>query len=150
MATGRTRLLVSPFTLCCSILTRSRDSVGSFLRRRNYSVVAETIEKGKNYQRRIDLAAAYRGFEKYGFHEGVCNHLSAIAPASNGQGEVMLITPYGFHWSEVDKGLEFAYLRPVKIITSNLRPGTLQCLWAAFTTKTTGSPNGVTRKGIGH
>ena len=55
----------------------------------------------ENWRRRVDLAACYRGLEKYGLHEGVCNHLSMMAPAANGEGEVMLLIPYGLHWSEV-------------------------------------------------
>lgn len=55
----------------------------------------------ENWQCRLDLAACYRGFERYDLHEGICNHLSMMAPAANGQGEVMLLIPYGLHWSEV-------------------------------------------------
>ncbi len=55
----------------------------------------------ENKQARIHLAAAYRGFEKYNMHEGVCNHLTVMAPAADGSGEIMLLIPYGMHWSEV-------------------------------------------------
>ena len=56
----------------------------------------------ENWRRRVDLATAYRAFEKLSLNEGVCNHLSMIAPAANGSDEnVMLIVPYGLHWSEV-------------------------------------------------
>ena len=55
----------------------------------------------ENWRRRVDLAAAYRGFEKYSLHEGVCNHLTVMAPAADGSGGVMLIIPFGLHWSEV-------------------------------------------------
>ena len=58
--------------------------------------------KRENWRRRVDLAACYRGFEKYGLHEGVCNHLSMRAPAVDGRGQVMLLIPYGLHWSEVN------------------------------------------------
>ena len=54
-----------------------------------------------NRRARIELAAAYRGLEKLNLNEGVCNHLSLVAPAANGNGEVMLVIPYGLHWSEV-------------------------------------------------
>ncbi|XP_078361339.1 LOW QUALITY PROTEIN: putative aldolase class 2 protein CC_1201 [Oculina patagonica] len=57
--------------------------------------------RSENWRRRVDLAASYRIFEKFNLHEGVCNHLSMMAPAANGEGEVMLIVPYGLHWSEV-------------------------------------------------
>lgn len=57
--------------------------------------------KKANWQARVDLAAALRGFEMMNFHEGICNHLSAIVPAANGDGEVMLVNNYGYHWREV-------------------------------------------------
>lgn len=62
---------------------------------------ATEVARQENWRRRVDLAAAYRGLEKYSFNEGVWNHLSMLAPAADGSGEVMLITPYGLHWSEV-------------------------------------------------
>jgi len=55
----------------------------------------------ENWRRRVDLAASYRIFERLNLHEGVCNHLSMMAPAASGEGQVMLIMPYGWHWSEV-------------------------------------------------
>lgn len=55
----------------------------------------------ENWRRRVDLAASYRIFERLNLHEGVCNHLSMMAPAASGEGQVMLIVPYGLHWSEV-------------------------------------------------
>ena len=55
----------------------------------------------ENWRRRVDLAASYRILERLSLHEGVCNHLSMMAPAASGQGQVMLIVPYGLHWSEV-------------------------------------------------
>ncbi|XP_013793002.1 adducin-related protein C1289.14-like, partial [Limulus polyphemus] len=57
--------------------------------------------KQNNWKIRIQLAAAYRGLEAYNMNEGVCNHLTALAPASSDNGEVMLVIPYGLHWSEV-------------------------------------------------
>jgi len=64
-------------------------------------VLSAEEARQENWRRRVDLAACYRGFEKSGLHEGVCNHLSMMAPAANGEGEVMLLIPYGLHWSEV-------------------------------------------------
>ena len=58
-----------------------------------------------NRKARIELTAAYRGLEKLNLNEGVCNHLSLMAPAANGNGEVMLVIPYGLHWSEVRNNL---------------------------------------------
>ncbi|XP_013402824.1 uncharacterized protein LOC106168341 [Lingula anatina] len=54
-----------------------------------------------NRRARVALAAAYRGLDKLGLNEGVCNHLTLRAPAANGEGEVLLLIPYGLHWSEV-------------------------------------------------
>ncbi|CAL4075823.1 unnamed protein product, partial [Meganyctiphanes norvegica] len=56
---------------------------------------------GANRAARLELACAYRGLEVLGLHEGVCNHLTAMAPAAKGNEEVMLVFPYGLHWSEV-------------------------------------------------
>jgi ribulose-5-phosphate 4-epimerase/fuculose-1-phosphate aldolase len=47
---------------------------------------------------RRDLAAALRLAERFGFHEGICNHFSVVVP---GDAERYLINPYGVHWSEM-------------------------------------------------
>ncbi|MEO0792582.1 MAG: aldolase [Pseudomonadota bacterium] len=47
---------------------------------------------------RRDLAAALRLAERFGFHEGICNHFSVVVP---GDEERYLINPYGVHWSEM-------------------------------------------------
>jgi len=49
-------------------------------------------------QARIDLAAALRLAVRFGFHEGICNHFSAMVPGFDGG---FLINPQGFHWSEI-------------------------------------------------
>ncbi|XP_022096169.1 uncharacterized protein LOC110982211 isoform X2 [Acanthaster planci] len=54
-----------------------------------------------NQRAREDLAASYRGLDYYRMGEGICNHLTLRAPARNGKGEVMLLIPYGKHWSQV-------------------------------------------------
>ncbi|XP_074644731.1 putative aldolase class 2 protein CC_1201 [Tubulanus polymorphus] len=58
-----------------------------------------------NAQGRLDLATAYRALDKLGLSEGVCNHLSLMVPtaaAKQRDGEdVMLLIPYGLHWSQV-------------------------------------------------
>lgn len=64
-------------------------------------VLSPDEARQENWRRRVDLAASYRGFERHDLHEGVCNHLSMMAPAANDRGEVMLLIPYGLHWSEV-------------------------------------------------
>ena len=45
---------------------------------------------------REDLALAFRLAERFGFHEGICNHFSARL---GGARERYLINPYGRHWS---------------------------------------------------
>lgn len=61
----------------------------------------KSIRVKKNAEIRTRLAAAYRGLDFYGLNEGICNHLSAIAPRVEVDEDVMLIIPYGLHWSEV-------------------------------------------------
>ncbi|XP_014675006.1 PREDICTED: putative aldolase class 2 protein CC_1201 [Priapulus caudatus] len=57
--------------------------------------------KELNRQARVDLAAVYRILDDLQFGEGVCNHITLMAPAQSGHGNVMLLIPYGLHWSEV-------------------------------------------------
>ncbi|MBX2879086.1 MAG: aldolase [Granulosicoccus sp.] len=47
---------------------------------------------------RTQLAAAFRLAEKFGFHEGICNHFSVRLDAES---EHYLINPYGVHWSQI-------------------------------------------------
>ncbi|XP_068201968.1 putative aldolase class 2 protein RP493 [Palaemon carinicauda] len=56
---------------------------------------------GRNRAARLELAAAYRALDTLGLNEGVCNHLSVVAPTADGRGEGMLVLPFGMHWSEV-------------------------------------------------
>ncbi len=49
-------------------------------------------------QARIDLAAALRLAERFGLHEGICNHFSYAVP---GRDDRFLFNPYGTHWSQV-------------------------------------------------
>lgn len=60
---------------------------------------AETAAR-TNWKCRQDLATAFRGLDFYGMGEGVCTHLTMIAPALNGDGDVMLMIPHGLHWSQ--------------------------------------------------
>ncbi|KAG1682313.1 putative aldolase class 2 protein [Nymphon striatum] len=55
----------------------------------------------ENQRVRVKLATAYRSFDYFNLNEGICNHLSALAPAKSGNGTVMFLVPYGLHWSEV-------------------------------------------------
>ena len=65
---------------------------------------AETAAR-TNWKCRQDLATAFRGLDFYGMGEGVCTHLTMIAPALNGNGDVMLMIPHGLHWSQVCSNL---------------------------------------------
>ncbi|MFK7859003.1 MAG: aldolase [Granulosicoccus sp.] len=47
---------------------------------------------------REQLSMAFRLAERFGFHEGICNHFSV---ALDGDKEHYLINPYGLHWSEI-------------------------------------------------
>ncbi|MFK7997496.1 MAG: aldolase [Granulosicoccus sp.] len=47
---------------------------------------------------RTQLSLAFRLAERFGFHEGICNHFSV---ALDGDQEHYLINPYGLHWSEI-------------------------------------------------
>ncbi|MGQ7844917.1 aldolase [Granulosicoccus sp. 3-233] len=49
-------------------------------------------------QDRNDLALAFRLAERFGFHEGICNHFSLRL---DGDRERYLINPYGVHWSRI-------------------------------------------------
>ena len=49
-------------------------------------------------QARVDLAAALRLAERFGLHEGICNHFSYALP---GPDDRFLLNPYGTHWSQV-------------------------------------------------
>lgn len=48
---------------------------------------------------REQLALAFRLAERFGFHEGICNHFSVRL---DGETERYLINPYGVHWSRID------------------------------------------------
>lgn len=55
---------------------------------------------------RLELAAAYRGLDLLGMNEGVCNHLTVMAPRADGKDEaIMLVINYGLHWNEVMNGV---------------------------------------------
>lgn len=56
---------------------------------------------GRNKAARLELATAYRGLDQLGLNEGVCNHLTVMAPRADGEGQTMLLISHGLHWSEV-------------------------------------------------
>ena len=64
---------------------------------------AQSSAARENHKLRVELAAAYRGMEYYNLHEGVDNHITALAPAADNSGrELMLLVPEGLHWSQVN------------------------------------------------
>ena len=77
--------------------------VSVLMRQKSSSTQPDSAENVKlvNWKSRQDLATAFRGLHFYGLSEGVCTHLTMMAPALSGDGEVMLMIPYGLHWSQV-------------------------------------------------
>lgn len=47
---------------------------------------------------RVDLAAVHRIAVRYGFHEGIDNHMTLMVP---GYDDRFLLAPFGLHWSEL-------------------------------------------------
>jgi hypothetical protein len=47
----------------------------------------------ENVRIRRQLALSYRILDRLQLNEGVCNHLTAMAPAKNGQKQIMLVIP---------------------------------------------------------
>ena len=64
----------------------------------------------ENRKCRVDLATAFRGLDRYKMSEGVCTHLTMMAPAASGEGRVMLMIPHGLHWSRVNVNSLFTSL----------------------------------------
>lgn len=63
----------------------------------NTSAIGNYSDASLQHQR-IQLSLAFRLAERFGFHEGICNHFSV---ALDGDQEHYLINPYGLHWSEI-------------------------------------------------
>jgi len=61
---------------------------------------AETLEAdaASIWRDREQLALAFRLAERFGFHEGICNHFSVKLDVAQ---ERYLINPYGLHWSMI-------------------------------------------------
>lgn len=49
-------------------------------------------------QARIELAACFRMAARLGYHEGICNHFSALVP---GRDDLFLVNPYGLAFDEI-------------------------------------------------
>jgi hypothetical protein len=96
------------FRTATSLVQACKTACISSLRLVHRNFTASSTENGpeeakiSNRQSRVDLAAAFRGLEMMNFAEGICNHLSLMAPAANGHEKVMLMLPYGYHWKEVN------------------------------------------------
>lgn len=62
----------------------------------------------ENVRIRRQLALSYRLLDRLQLNEGACNHLTAMAPARDGSGQVMLVIPgklesgAALHWSQVN------------------------------------------------
>jgi len=66
----------------------------------NSSVSGTSIGQPKSSEKqdREQLSLAFRLAEKFGLHEGICNHFSVQL---DGENERYLINPYGVHWSQM-------------------------------------------------
>lgn len=84
----------------CKSATNSVCAVNNHVRQLSLSIEGLS-PKDANRNLRIQLAAAHRGIAEYGLHDRVFNHLSVISPAANGQGDVMLVTPFPIDFSQV-------------------------------------------------
>jgi len=58
----------------------------------------DTDVAARQWQARVDLAAAHRLAVMHGFHEGIFNHLTLRVPGHNDR---YYQIPFGLHWSEV-------------------------------------------------
>ena len=58
----------------------------------------DTDLAARQWQARVDLAAAHRLAVMHGFHEGIFNHLTLRVPGRNDR---YYQIPFGLHWSEV-------------------------------------------------
>ena len=56
------------------------------------------LDRDAVWQARIDLAACFRAAARMGLNEGICNHLSAMVPGSDG---LFLVNPYGWGFAEI-------------------------------------------------
>lgn len=56
------------------------------------------LDSDEVMQARVDLAACFRFADRLGFHEGICNHFSAVVP---GYDDLFLVNPYGYAFREV-------------------------------------------------
>src|SRR5258705_1136597 len=60
----------------------------------------KTVQAAPEAERaaRVDLAACYRLADRFGWNEGIDNHLTLLVP---GYSDRFLLAPFGMHWSEI-------------------------------------------------
>jgi len=64
----------------------------------NSSSTSRIAQPNSEEQDRRDLSHAFQLAERFGLHEGICNHFSVQLDGSD---ERYLINPYGVHWSQM-------------------------------------------------
>jgi len=64
----------------------------------NSSSTSRITQPNSEEQDRHDLSLAFQLAERFGLHEGICNHFSVQL---DGPDERYLINPYGVHWSQM-------------------------------------------------
>lgn len=78
-------------------------STSQFSTQSQAEMLADPLEQSSSATEASDrrhLAMAFRLAERFGFHEGICNHFSVKLPDVDAE-ERYLINPYGVHWSEM-------------------------------------------------
>lgn len=60
----------------------------------------DNVIRSSDQTDRRQLSLAFRLAERFGFHEGICNHFSVRL---DGEAERYLINPYGVHWSQLEE-----------------------------------------------
>ncbi|KAK4324179.1 hypothetical protein Pmani_005182 [Petrolisthes manimaculis] len=86
---------------------------------------------GENMSARLELAAAYRGLDQLGLNEGVCNHLTVMAPTAHDKqgGNIMLVVNFGLHWSEVKASELLGVDKDAKLVEGEGEPDlTASCI----------------------
>jgi len=67
----------------------------------NLSVQPLSAATDAERQARVDLAAVHRLAARFGYNEGIDNHLTLMVP---GRADRFYLAPFGLHWSEVRAG----------------------------------------------
>ncbi|MGH8291070.1 MAG: class II aldolase/adducin family protein [Steroidobacteraceae bacterium] len=60
--------------------------------------LANPVALRSRFRHKIDLAACHRLAARFGFNEGIDNHLTSLVP---GYSDRFYLAPFGLHWSEV-------------------------------------------------